>query len=193
MLFSRSCLKSHSKGQAGAGPACLSSQLPSCPVLVAFSARCPRFASVLWTLTWVEGDRHRWAFLFRHHRAVRRVTAPTPQPLRSSQLFSSHFSRTLITDLHPNRCEDTSTVQHRELRQSPETNAFPAANFSPLFDNIWPRSAQPQVHAKQQNSMLSPIEYFAYNYRTIIDLTHFGVGGAPPRQISEFLPAGPHR
>jgi len=78
----------------------------------------------------VEGDRHRRPFLFRHHRAVRRVTAPTPQPLRSSQLFSSHFSRTLITDLHPNRCEDTSTVHHRELRQSPETNAFPDANFS---------------------------------------------------------------
>src|SRR5208282_3674918 len=81
----------------------------------------------------------------------------TPPPLRSSQLFSSHFSRTLITDLHLNRCEDTSTVHHRELPQSPETNAFPAANFSPLFDNIWPRSAPPQVHAKQQNSMLSPM------------------------------------
>jgi hypothetical protein len=53
-------------------------------------ARCLRFASVLWTLTWVEGDRHRWAFLFRHHRAVRRVTAPTPQPLRSS--FITFFS-----------------------------------------------------------------------------------------------------
>src|ERR1039458_9580733 len=77
------------------------------------------------------------SFLIRHHRAVRRVTAPTPQPLHSSQLFSSHFSRTLITDLHPNRCEDTSTVHHRELRQSPETNAFPAANFSPAlcFEN----------------------------------------------------------
>ena len=62
-----------------------------------------------------------------------------------------------ITDLLPNRCEHTSTVHHRELRQSPETNAFPAANFSSLFDNIWPKSAPPQVHAKQQNSMLSPI------------------------------------
>jgi hypothetical protein len=38
--------------------------------------------------------------------------------------FSSHFSRTLITDLHHNHCEDISTVHHRELRQSPETNAF---------------------------------------------------------------------
>jgi len=89
--------------------------------------------------------------------APRHRVAPTPQPLRSSQLFSSHFSRTLITDLLPNRGEDTSTVHHRELRQSPETNAFPAANFSPLFDNKWPRSAPSQVHAKQQNSMLSPI------------------------------------
>jgi hypothetical protein len=75
-------------------------------------------------------------------------------PLNS---FSSHCSRTLITDLHPNRCEDTSTMHYRELRQSPETNAFPAANFSPLFDNIWPRSAHPQVHAKSQNFPLSPI------------------------------------
>ena len=41
-----------------------------------------------------------------------------------------------ITDLLPNRCEDISTVHRRELRPSPETNAFPAANFSPLFDNI---------------------------------------------------------
>jgi hypothetical protein len=49
------------------------------------------------------------------------------------------------------------TVHHRELRQSPETNAFPAADFSPLFDNLWPRSAHPQVHAKQKNSTLSPI------------------------------------
>src|ERR1035438_2756978 len=73
------------------------------------------------------------------------------------QLFSSHFSRTLITDLLPNRCEDTSTVNHRELRQSPETIAFPATNFSPLFDNRWPRSAQPQVHAKQRKLTLSPI------------------------------------
>jgi hypothetical protein len=79
------------------------------------------------------------------------------EPLRSSQLFSSHFSRTLITDMHHNRCEDTSTVHHRELRPSPETNAFLASNFSPLFDNIWPRPAPPQVHAKQQHSALSPI------------------------------------
>jgi len=43
------------------------------------------------TLTWVEGDRHRRALLFRHHRAVRRVTAPTPQPLHSSLLFHHIF------------------------------------------------------------------------------------------------------
>ncbi len=39
-------------------------------------------------------------------------------------LFSSHFSCTPITDLYPNRCEDTSTVDHRGLCPSPETNAF---------------------------------------------------------------------
>src|ERR1035438_6203675 len=55
---------------------------------------------------------------------------------RAVQFFSSHLSRTLITDLHHNRCDDTSTVHHREVRQSPETNAFPAANFSLLFDNL---------------------------------------------------------
>ena len=70
------------------------------------------------------------------------------EPRRSSQLFSSHFSRTLITDLHHTRCEDTSTVHHREVRQSPETNAFPASNLYVFFDNKWPRSASPQVHAK---------------------------------------------
>src|SRR5271157_4441329 len=79
------------------------------------------------------------------------------EPLRSSQTFSSHFSRTLITEMRPNRCDDTSTVHHRELRPSPETSAFRAANFSPLFDNISPRSAPPQVHAKQQNATLSHI------------------------------------
>src|SRR5208283_395800 len=51
------------------------------------------------------------------------------EPSRSSLLLSSHFSRTPITDLHHSRCEDTPTVHHRELRQSPETNAFPASNF----------------------------------------------------------------
>src|ERR1019366_8813003 len=81
---------------------------------------------------------------------------------RAAPIFSSHFSRTAITDLHPNRCEDTSTVRHRELRQSPETNAFPDANFSPLFDNIWLRSAHPQVHAKQKNQALSPIFVIRY-------------------------------
>jgi hypothetical protein len=30
----------------------------------------------------------------------------------------------------PNRCDDASTVHDRELRLSPETNAFPVANFS---------------------------------------------------------------
>src|ERR1039458_1499365 len=71
--------------------------------------------------------------------------------------FSSHFSRTLITDPHPNRGEDTSTVHHRVLRQPPLTNSSPAVNFPQLFDNIWQRRAPPQVHAKSQNLPLSPI------------------------------------
>jgi len=74
-------------------------------------------------------------------------------PLNS---FSSHFSRTVITDPHHNRCEHCSTVRHREIRPSPETNAFPAI-FPPLFDNIWQRRAPQQVHAKSQNLPLSPI------------------------------------
>src|SRR5208282_426217 len=55
-------------------------------------------------------------------------------------LFHHQRDVRAITDMLPNRCEHTSTVHHRELRQSPETDAFPAANFSPLFDDIWPRS-----------------------------------------------------
>jgi hypothetical protein len=84
---------------------------------------------------------------------------PRPSFAWAGPLTFFHHKRDVraITDLLPNRCEDTSTVHHRELRQSPETNAFPAANFSPLFDNIWPRSAPPQVHAKQKNQALSPI------------------------------------
>jgi len=35
--------------------------------------------------------------------------------------FSSHFSRTVITDLSRNRREDSPTVQHPEVRPSPET------------------------------------------------------------------------
>src|ERR1039458_4834418 len=51
----------------------------------------------------------------------------------------------------PRQCtiENCASLQRR--------THFRPANFSPLFDNIWPRSAHPQVHAKQQNSMLSPI------------------------------------
>src|SRR5208282_68774 len=70
--------------------------------------------------------------------------------------FSSHFSRTAITDMHRNRCDDRSTVRHWGIRPSPETIAFPAI-FPPLFDNIWQRRATPQVHAKSQNLPLSPI------------------------------------
>jgi hypothetical protein len=78
----------------------LGGPLPECPTSRVFEK---------WA--WQIADAHRWAFLFRHHRGVRRVTAPTPQPLRSSQFFSSHFSRTLITDMHPQsvrRCLDSA-------------------------------------------------------------------------------------
>jgi hypothetical protein len=47
---------------------------------------------------------------------------------------SSHFSRTVITDMHRNRCDDSSTVHHREVRPSPETSASSASNHR-LFDN----------------------------------------------------------
>src|ERR1019366_1557790 len=76
----------------------------------------PQFASVLWTLTWVQGTSR--ALLRERHS-----TLPTTTPPLS---FSSHFSRTLITAPHHNRCEHCSTVLHREIRPSPETNAFPA-------------------------------------------------------------------
>jgi len=55
--------------------------------------------------------------------AVLHAKAGIPPPLNS---FSSHSSRTVITDPHHNPCEDTSTVRHREIRPSPETNSFPA-------------------------------------------------------------------
>jgi hypothetical protein len=42
--------------------------------------------------------------------------------------FSSHFSRTAITDLHHNRCNDSSTVD-REVRPSPEANASAVSNI----------------------------------------------------------------
>jgi hypothetical protein len=48
--------------------------------------------------------------------------------------FSSHFSCTAITDLHQNRCDDSSIVHHRGVRPSPETNASSASNHR-LFDN----------------------------------------------------------
>jgi hypothetical protein len=38
--------------------------------------------------------------------------------------------------LHRNLGEDISTVHDRELRQSPETNAFPATEFSSLFEKM---------------------------------------------------------
>ena len=63
--------------------------------------------------------------------------------VRSSQTY------TTVAAKIPRQCtiENCASLQRR----------LPAANFSPLFDNIWPRSAPPQMHAKKQNSMLSPI------------------------------------
>src|ERR1039457_315479 len=87
-------------------------------------------------------------------QACRRFT-PT-RGFHPPQLFSSHLSRTVITDPHHNRCEHCSTVLHREIRPSPETNAFPAI-FPPLFLNTSQRRALPQVHAKSQNLTLSPM------------------------------------
>jgi hypothetical protein len=132
---------------------------------------------------------------------IQAESSPCRRPIKTfpweiPALTRFHHKRDVraITDLLPNRCEDASTVHHRELRQSPETNAFPAANFSPLFDNIWPRSAPSQVHAKQQNSTLSPIFLiFAYNYLTIINLTHLGRGGTPPKFLNSYPPVGAHR
>ncbi len=43
------------------------------------------------------------------------------------------------------------------MRQPLETKPNSGLIFSPLFDNIWPRSAPSQVHAKWSNSMLSAI------------------------------------
>ena len=90
-----------------------------------------------------------WAILNSAFFAKFRVgICDAPLPPRSTQLFSSHFSRTLITDRRQNPCEDISTEHHRELCQSPETDTVPAANFCVLFDNKWLRTAPSQVHAK---------------------------------------------
>ena len=59
-----------------------------------------------------------------------------PARHEADKFFHHIFPVPAITDLPPNQCEDASTVHHQELRPSPETNAFPDANFSPLFDNL---------------------------------------------------------
>jgi hypothetical protein len=70
------------------------SNLPRCSrevIRLDLNAWCPRFASVLWTLTWVQGTSR--ALLRERHSTLPRTTPPLS--------FSSHFSRTLITDPHP--------------------------------------------------------------------------------------------
>jgi hypothetical protein len=81
--------------------------------------------------------------------AVERWTPPLP--------FSSHFSRTAITDLHHNRCQDSSTVHHREVPPVSRDERISGFEFSPLFLNLWHQPAHPQKHAKQQNLPLSPM------------------------------------
>jgi hypothetical protein len=118
------------------------SQTPRAP-----HARCPRFRARFLGAN-LGPTVPRRACQVRHFSRTLRRACPEwsrrgriphcQEPLRSSQLFSSHFSRTLITDLHHNRCEDTSTVHHPELRLSPETNALPAANFSRYLTTYGP-------------------------------------------------------
>jgi hypothetical protein len=40
---------------------------------------------------------------------------------------------TAITDLHQNRCDDSSTLDHREVRLSPETDASLVSNQVPAL------------------------------------------------------------
>jgi hypothetical protein len=64
----------------------------------------------------------------RHDPCESRLSFEATEPTVYASTFSSHFFRTLITDSRHNRCENISTVHHRELRPSPETNAFPASD-----------------------------------------------------------------
>ena len=43
-----------------------------------------------------------------------------------------------------NRCDDSSTVHHREVRPSPETSESPASNYR-LFDNYMEAVTAPQL------------------------------------------------
>jgi len=40
---------------------------------------------------------------------------------------------TAVTDLHPNRCNNSSTPEHREVRLSPETDASLVSNQAPAL------------------------------------------------------------
>ena len=122
-------------------------------------ARCPRFAPVLWALTWAppySGGHVRCA-----PRTLRRLEFHTAKnhcvppnffhhifPVRSSQTC------TTIAEKIPRQCtiENCASLQRR-TRFRPQLFTCSLT----INDNKWPRPAHPQVHAKQQNSTLSPI------------------------------------
>jgi hypothetical protein len=141
------------------------SQTPRAP-----HARCPRFRPVFWALTWVPlypGGHVRCA-TFRalceepalsgaegvEFHTARNHCVP-PNFFHHIFLVRSSQTCTTIAAKIPRQCtiENCARLQRR-TRFRPQT-------FHVLFDNKcsdkWPRSAPPQVHAKQQNSTLSPI------------------------------------
>src|ERR1700687_2671345 len=70
-----------------------------------------------------EGDSRRGALPNCRHLTLRCPEA-APRP------FSSHFSCTAITDTESQSCNNSPTVQHRELHPSPETDPSSAAKSS---------------------------------------------------------------
>src|ERR1035438_9434885 len=84
---------------------------------------------------------------------------------RTTRLFSSHFSRTAITDLHHNRCDDSSTVHHREVRPSPETNASAVSNIfhGSLTTNETVLIAAVSTHPKSMQTAESPAKSYLLN------------------------------
>src|ERR1035438_5039601 len=129
---------------------------------MAMGARCPRFAPVFWALTWAP------PYSAGHVRSVTsralcegwdstlpRATAFLPNLFHHIFLVRSSQTCTAIGAKIPRQC----TIENcaRLQRRTHSSLRVPEESFSPLFDNIWPRSAHPQVHAKQQKSMLSPI------------------------------------
>ena len=74
-------------------------------------------------------------------------------------LVRSSQTCTIIGAKIPRRCtmQNCARLQRRTHFSLIVTEESAGRRFSPLFDNIWPQSAPPQVHAKQPKSMLSPI------------------------------------